>query len=85
MFTCLDFNRFRLADTSSPAFEKSLSAGTEVPGMHASKLAHTLRTHRTISREWYRKASILHTSIDTSRPLANIDGIEYLVSVSAHP
>ena len=34
MFTFFGFKLFHLAEISSPALEKSLSAGTEVPGMH---------------------------------------------------
>ena len=33
MFTFFGFSRLRLMETSSPALETTLSAGTDVPGM----------------------------------------------------
>ena len=42
MSTCLGFNRHLLAETISPAFEKSRSEGTEVAGIAKYFLARML-------------------------------------------
>ena len=81
----LVLSQFLLANTSSPALENNLSAGTEVPGMQwyfiATYYSRLAEWHMRMSHEGLLQINT-NSKYDTSSSDASVGNIDILISVS---